>query len=332
MKTINFVYILAILCIVLILPFIKKSISNSDAFFGIAENQVRSINLGFPVEIIEIFKRQGDAIKTGDTIARFKRIEIDKEKQNLEFDLVELEKKNIVNRELQKSELTLLLNHRNEINKNYHLKSKELIRNSNLQKDLLIQVYGDSSKTISNSSVAHLRDELNIKLQLELSEIDLKIKNLNKDIQLNNDALVAKTLKIKSEIKILSNIELNSFLLSPENGIIGQFEFNPGDKIPSYNSILKIYATHPNIVNTFIGEGFISTIQNGDTVLISSLINTNYILEGIVVNLGTRITALPERLKKIPELRAWGREVQINIQQDNLFLQGEKVRVQLLNH
>ena len=61
-------------------------------------------------------------------------------------------------------------------------------------------------------------------------------------------------------------------------------------------------------------------------------IRDSYILKGIVVNLGTRITALPERLKKIPELRAWGREVQINIQQDNLFLQGEKVRVQLLNH
>jgi len=49
-----------------------------------------------------------------------------------------------------------------------------------------------------------------------------------------------------------------------------------------------------------------------------------------VTGFGTRITEIPNRLSKIPELTMYGREILVSIPPKNDLLQKEKVRVQLL--
>jgi hypothetical protein len=49
---------------------------------------------------------------------------------------------------------------------------------------------------------------------------------------------------------------------------------------------------------------------------------------GVISGLGHRIIEIPERLRKIPELRTYGREVLIEIPNNNHFLQKEKVLLQ----
>jgi hypothetical protein len=44
-----------------------------------------------------------------------------------------------------------------------------------------------------------------------------------------------------------------------------------------------------------------------------------------VIGMGHRIVEIPERLRKIPEIKTYGREVLIQIPSDNKFLQKEKV-------
>jgi hypothetical protein len=46
--------------------------------------------------------------------------------------------------------------------------------------------------------------------------------------------------------------------------------------------------------------------------------------------LGSRIVEIPERLRKNPDLKTYGREVLIAIPPSNLFLQKEKVILNLL--
>ncbi|MBK9015177.1 MAG: hypothetical protein IPM82_14525 [Saprospiraceae bacterium] len=116
----------------------------------------------------------------------------------------------------------------------------------------------------------------------------------------------------------------------PQAGIVGQLDFLPGEKLTAYTVIMKIYGTHPDVVTTYIGDGRLAEIKLSDTLTVSSINQPEYQVSGVVLGLGTRIKELPERLRRIPELKAWGREVQLQIPLDNTFLQGEKVKVTMM--
>ena len=46
---------------------------------------------------------------------------------------------------------------------------------------------------------------------------------------------------------------------------------------------------------------------------------------GVITGLGARIVEIPERLRRVPTSKLYGREVVLAISSDNTFLQGEKV-------
>ena len=52
--------------------------------------------------------------------------------------------------------------------------------------------------------------------------------------------------------------------------------------------------------------------------------------KGVVTTLGSRIVEIPPRLRKIKELKTFGREIIIEIPSDNPFLQKEKVILNLV--
>ena len=116
-------------------------------------------------------------------------------------------------------------------------------------------------------------------------------------------------------------------IFAPQTGIVGQLDFLAGEKIESYTIIMRIYGTHPDVVTTYIGDGRLAEINIGDELTVGSINQPEYTVQGKVIGLGTRVRELPERLRRIPELKAWGREVQLQIPLDNAFLQGEKVKV-----
>ena len=320
---------MAFATLIICLPFIKNKLNNSDEFYGIAENQIRNINLEYPVEILKIYKLQGEAAQAGDTLLKLRRVDLETKKQNLEYDKIQNDKKILAELEEYLSSQKLLVSKRNEIIKEYQLKYAEIERNASMQKSILSQVIGQNeSVTNNNSSAIHIND-LKIKEALAISDIDLRIKNAKNDYEARNAESQVKSNKLIHEIEMLSKSELSLDLICPEDGIIGQLEFSPGDKIQGYTSLLKIYGTHPNTVTIYIGDNQLSTLKLGDSVRINSLNNETYWLLGVVNALGARVTALPERLKKVPDLRAWGREIQIRIPMQNEFMQGEKVLVRI---
>lgn len=330
MQRVNYIYVIALIGIVLLMPLLKNRLQTNNEFFGLAENQIRTINLDYPIEVIKLYKTLGESVLLGDTLLMYSRLDQERLKQNLEYDKLELEKRSQVSLEINHSELSLLQNKLNATKEFYQTKRIELEHEKELQLKLLQSVSSDKNLNEFHNKYELLKESLNQKEKIENSETNLRIKNLISEIKVSESANKIKILKLQNEILALDKMLLNAVLLAPESGIIGQLDFNVGDKIQSYNSILKIYGTHPYIVTSYIGDRQLSTIAEGDSLIISSLSNPTYSVPGKVSNMGTRISPLPERLKKIPELRAWGREIQIKIPPENVFMQGEKVKIQLL--
>ena len=133
--------------------------------------------------------------------------------------------------------------------------------------------------------------------------------------------------KLEGELELVRQQEADLEIYAPQGGIVGQLDFLAGEKIESYTVIMRIYGDHPDVVTTYIGDGRLAEIKLGDELTVASINQPEYTVKGKVIGLGTRVRELPERLRRIPELKAWGREVQLRIPLDNAFLQGEKVRV-----
>ena len=55
-----------------------------------------------------------------------------------------------------------------------------------------------------------------------------------------------------------------------------------------------------------------------------------YDYTGKVIGLGSRIVEIPSRLRKIEAIKAYGREVLIEISKENCFLQNEKVSIKFI--
>jgi hypothetical protein len=68
-------------------------------------------------------------------------------------------------------------------------------------------------------------------------------------------------------------------------------------------------------------------VSQGDKFTVTSLKDKTMTYSGSVVGLGSRIVEIPSRLRKIPELKIYGREVIIEITKENSFLQKEKVSI-----
>lgn len=323
----NFIYVLALLCFLVCLPLIKSSLVNSLEYYGIAENQVKNINLEYPVEILKIYKFQGEAVYPGDTLIKLRRVDLETKRQNLEFDKLQNEKKILYDKQDFNSNLKLLENNLKDIKALYQLKFDDLNHKLQLQKELIVQVLSSSESTVSETTL--LLKELKEKEKLEIAGVELKINNLKNEFKAIHEGNLIRRAKLENEITIVTKAEQNLDLKCTEAGVIGQLEFSQGDKIPAYTCLMKIYGTHPNIVTIYIGDNQLNSLQIGDSVEIQSMNTLDYTLKGCVNALGTRITTLPERLKKIPELRAWGREIQIKIPNENELLQGEKVIVRI---
>ena len=324
----NIIYLLLILGVVFFLPITKNINNNPIDFYGIAENQSRSINLEYPVIVKEMKVVLGQKVEEGQLLAQFHRTTLPIKINDINYELKELASKKGIGRLNTDSDIQrfkaqkelLLTEYTNRINQLENEKSAQLKALEGLKTlDL---------KNVQNPIDAKIQS-LRSEMEKELSALDLQMNNRKKSLKADTDLVNVRIKKLRGELDLIKEQENALNLYAPVPGIIGTLNFQAGENIESYTTIMKIYGERPNIVTTYIGDGQLAEIEMNDTLYITSINRPEYKLEGKVIGLGTRITALPERLRRDPTFKAWGREVQLQIPLDNQFMQGEKVNVSL---
>lgn len=324
LQKIQWIYILAALCMVWFLPQLKKKIQSAEEFYGIAENQVRSYSKPYDVMIQYIKVKLGQSVSIGDTLMIFHPRNLSYKKEDLaaQSRLLDVSRKSA---EFEISqELTQVRQQKNLVLENFKIKRDKLISQKKLM-DSLSRLF-TSVKTDDHRLGLELKT-LDEEMAVELMDLDQRINRLELSRTQAPAPYLEKKTGILLELDRLAAQQEDLVLVADTDGMIGQLDFREGDPVEAYQSLIRIYSTHPNLVTSYIGEGYLGSVQLMDSVFVQSMSEESFQLKGKILNLGSRITALPDRLKKIPELKAWGREVQIEIPQDNNLIQGEKVKV-----
>ena len=305
--------------------------SETFIFFGFAENKEMEIRLEHPVSIEKINVSPGTKVEKGDILLEVMRSSLEEEQSNLSHEIAKLGSQyNIWESDI-----------RGSISR---LEAQKQAKKA----EILTQIEQlESQMSINQSLIKDLKSIQPAKDKSGSSPHEVKIKGLKKELRLAIAPLNSEIRKLKNELNAVKNplkIQMNKLeenlgftnqeaekltILAPSDGVVGSVFCKVGEQFSSFNTLLTFYEENPTQVKGYVHESLILNVRTGDSVIVQSGVQSSSFCKGKVIGMGSRIVEIPDRLRKNPTFKTYGREVQIQIPANNDFLQKEKVVLKL---
>ena len=186
-----------------------------------------------------------------------------------------------------------------------------------------------SNSEITNPTFIKL-DALKEELEYTKDIINTQINNLKSERFADNNPLLSEIKALEVQLEHYKERKKDEVIIAPTDGLIGNVHCKEGEKISSFGALISFYEESPTLVVGYIHEELILKININDSIDIFSSSRPDIQNKGVVKTLGSRIVEIPPRLRKIKELKTFGREIIIEIPPDNPFLQKEKVILNLV--
>ena len=334
MKKFNLIYFVAIMICILLLYSLFFKADNSVTFYGFAENKETEISMDNAIEVEEIFVTVGQKVEKGDSLLNVVSATLPLKISDTEYKIEELETKY----NLWKSGLDWKISqYRIELNENTgKIQSQidqlnaELENNKKLSKTIKsIDSDPNTNYEIVNPTLIKL-EALNEALKHTKGIINTQINNLKSERFADNNPLLSEIRALEVQLTHYQERKKEEVIIAPTNGLIGNVHCKEGEKISSFGALISFYEESPTLVLGYIHEELILKIKINDSIGIFSSSRPDIQNKGIVKTLGSRIVEIPPRLRKIKELKTFGREIIIEIPPENPFLQKEKVILNLI--
>ena len=136
---------------------------------------------------------------------------------------------------------------------------------------------------------------------------------------------------LRKELSLLEAERIRLVVRAPIAGVVGSVNFRTGEKVPPFAPMVTISPRNPTLVRAYIQEQVYGNIADGDSVEVWTGGGRREEVHGLVTGLGARIVEFPVRLRKMPTISVWGREVVVRLPGSNPFLLGEQVVVRRLS-
>lgn len=334
MKKFNLIYLVAIMICILLLYSLFFRADNSVTFYGFAENKETEISMDNAIEVEEIFVTVGEKVEKGAPLLNVVSATLPVKISDTEYKIEEIQTKyNLWKSDLdwRISQYSIELNEKtSKIQSQIDQINTELENNKTLSKSI---------KSIDNSEVSN-NEIINptfvklaaLKEELEHTKgiINTQINNLKSERFADNNPLLSEIRALEVQLEHYKERKKEEIIIAPSDGLIGNIHCKEGEKISSFGALISFYEESPTLVVGYIHEELILKININDSIAIFSSSRPDIQNKGIVKTLGSRIVEIPPRLRKIKELKTFGREIIIEIPPDNPFLQKEKVILNLV--
>jgi len=336
MKRINILYIVVIGVLFALFKLSGQYAKESVTFFGFAENKETQINMSHPVEVETIHVIPGQQVKEGELLLEVSHANVNLKLNKVGADIAELSTKN----KLRATELRSVINRLeaqkrnkyNEIQAKIETIQTEIKLNKSLVKGLksitIVDTLIDSSNNPKQLKINQLQQELTTFVK----PIDIQISQLQSELFATNNPYKIQIEKLENDRKYYEAEQEKLAIVAPSDGLIGNIHVKNAENLSSFSTLITFYEENPTLVEGFVHESLILKVNLGDEIEVSSSLHPEHKINGEVVGLGSRIVEIPERLRKMPNVKVYGREVLISIPKENLFLQKEKVVLNLIKN
>ena len=164
-------------------------------------------------------------------------------------------------------------------------------------------------KTLNAVKLQALKESL----QTITKPIDVELAQLEKQLAAISKPARVQQQKLRGEIEYYKTEQARLKILAPSDGLIGNILCKEGENVSAFSKMINFYERKPTIVKGFVHESLILQVKEGDQLVVSSSLHPKQKIEGSVIGLGSRIVEIPSRLRKIPDVKTYGREVLIRI-------------------
>jgi len=333
MKKFNILYLLLLPCAYLLYLVGGNYQSDGAFFYGFAENKETELNLEVDCLITKVYVSPGEQVKMGQLLLEASQAKYDLKLSDIEYDLKEQK----INTTLKKAQLQDDIAQL-EIKKQVAVteldrKIRSLEAKIELNEKLFDQISSidvPKNSTINKSARIELEALKNTRAIIT-QPLDQQIDILQKQVAQTGQPQVLQSQRLNKTKELIDKEREKLKIFAPSDGLIGNVHCIDGENISSFNTLISFYERNPTLVKGFVHEKLILQVKLEDQLSVSSSQHINHEVVGKVVGLGTRIVEIPERLRKIPEVKSYGREVLIKIPSQNPFLQKEKVTLNSAN-
>lgn len=330
MKRINILYILAIVAFVILWKVSSQYNEEAVIFYGFAENKETEINLEHPVQVDKIYVTTGQEVALGTPLIQVSHNKLPLKLNDLVHELEETKvEKGIWEADVQADIDELKAKKAvktSEINAKIAQIEAKIIQNQSLLKEINAV---DVSATNEQSEVTKAKiDALKGELAIAIQPLDVEINRLEQKLKEKNPYSV-KLNRLSAEQSFYDDKGRQFEILAPTDGLIGNIHCKEAENITSFKTLITFYEENPTLVIGFVHENMVIHVNVGDSLTVVSAADNQEYCRGIVTGLGSRIVEIPNRLRRYPEIKNYGREVLIKIPAQNGFLQKEKVVLKL---
>ncbi len=327
MKYFNF-HLVAFIAILIGLVLFNWQYGNETfIFFGFAENKEMEIRLEHPSTIENIYVTAGSKVNKGYLLMEVTRSSLELTQSDLSHEIAKLESQSKIWKAGIQSSINQLMAQKAAKESEIQIQIAQLESDISIKESLIkdlesIQPAKDKSGRSPNTiKIEGLKKEL----QLAVKPIDSQIKKLKNELYASNNPTKIQIEKLQNELGFVNQEEEKLSIFAPSDGVIGTIFCKVGEQFPAYNTLITFYEENPTQVKAYVLESLILNVNMGDSISVLSGVQSGSKSKGKVIGMGSRIIEIPERLRKNPAFKTYGREIQIEIPAENDFLQKEKV-------
>lgn len=328
MGRLNLFYIAILLTGIALFAVLRPDFNRDLSFYGFAESNETEINYNYPVVVDKILVNPGQEVTSGEVMMHLSRRKSKETLEDQSFRIAELNAEEAIWRQKKETEIEELAfaqqTRISEMNAEIERTQNELKYKKSLLENLKSIEPAESSYKPLEEELASLTQE---KTDLNRT-YDLKIEGVKKELALGRSPYREQIKRLTAEKAFDESQKIQEIIVTaPTDGLIGNIMCKEEEHIPSYTTLLSFYEPHSGIIKGYVHEDLTLEVGIGDLFEITSLKDETINYQGTVIGLGSRIVEIPTRLRKIQEIKSYGREVLIEISKDNSFLQKEKVSI-----
>lgn len=324
-------HIVWVLVVTILIVYSLNFKGGNDAMVAQVESQVTAISFQKPILVRQIYVSPGQVVDSGDLLIEVERPNL---ALNLEKKISEqLHIENRINQSADRYTNSLKILQADIARKRNVLTSEK----DELEYELLVD---DEQKLLLDSaSRLSFHSSNTIKLN-RLKLIDDQLLSLDSEFNLEKTRLLntyendlyyfrLDLAVLKQEIHELETEQQNLKIRAEKPSTIGNLFVQLNEIVPPYQTLLSIYDLNPTLIKAFVHERGVEELRIGSKVVVES-IHKEYRVKGQIIEIGSRVTAYPDKINPLINQKSYGQEIFINIPDNNSFLNGEKVYVYII--
>ena len=324
---VNSFYILVLVMVGALLFVTKKYYNGSGKnWVGIAHAKDYKLSSEKQASVVSIRIVQGQAIQAGDTLMTLTSEGLLQNMEKLQARIRTLQSEKVEKQSLVASDIELLNSSHaidvKQIENGIIQAEAELKINKSLATDLKLN---NSQKQESplEQKIKSSREEIGLRNQ----ELQIKINDLKAKNNTNQSVLQNQIQLLQKELLLLEKDNRSLIKIAATDGVVETINVKEGEQVDAYASLVSILPKNPTSVIGYLqAEKTFPPI--GTKVEVLGYDARWKKAEGKVIGYGA-ITSLPEILQKATAVKAFGKEVFIELPSQNEFSTGEKLLIRL---